>query len=336
MKAGICGAASRIERQFDNGIEPIIREVVRAALDEAGLSIADVDMVVTVASDTLDGMMVPLRSELAGAVGKNYLNVSSAAGHAMSAAATAIEAGDADNVLVVGWGAASKLVAHDGRSNQFDPFYMRPIGASPRVLAALQKQMLVASGDIREHDIEAFRARMTHILWGSETIDSASRAYGFCDGAAALVLKRIAYGEPGAIIADHSMASRSHNPLDESIDPAIWVKEAIAGFSRKPSQAPARGFIEASGSNTPAEMRAVAALLDAGFIGCDAASANGKGGGAMAWFGPATSLRALAELCGELLAKGPARKSDAGIFVDLAGPLGQHVTTMFLERRSPA
>lgn len=337
MRAGIGGVAFRVDRQFAGGIEPVIREVVRTALDEAAISLAEIDMVVTVASDSLDGMMVPLRAELAGSVGKNCLNVSSAAGHAMSAAAAAIEAGDAGNVLVVGWGAASKLVTADSRSNQFDPFYMRPLGANPRVLAALQKQALTASGATSDSAIEAFRTRMMDILWRSEKAGDASRSHGFCDGVAALVLRPVSRQEAGVVIADHAMASRSHIPLDGTMDAADWVKEAISALSGSRSREPRpRGFIETSGSNVCAEMRAMAAALDADLVACEAGSANSKGGGAMAWFGPATGLRALAAMCKGLLAQGAAAESAAGLFVDLAGPLGQHVTSMFIERRSPA
>lgn len=332
MRASIAGAACRIDRQFAGGIEPVIREVVRSTLDAAAISLADIEMVVTVASDTLDGMMVPIRAELAGALGKNYLNVSSAAGHAVCAAAAAIEAGDADTVLIVGWGAASKLAIADGRANQFDPFYMRPLGATPKVMAALQKQILVASGALSENNIEAFRARMTDRVWEGGKGD-ASQANGFCDGVAALVMRRASEGQGGIVISDHATASRSHNPLDGSFDPAAWVREAISGFSgARAKESAARGFIEVSGSSICAELRGIVASVESGLVDCDGSSANSMGGGAAAWFGPATGLRALAMLCGD----GEARDRDAGLFVDLAGPLGQHVTSIFIERRSEA
>ena len=332
MRAGIAGAACRVEREFANGIEPVIREVVRAALEAAAISLGDIDMVITVASDTLDGMMVPIRAELAGALGKTYLNVSSSAGHALSAAAAAIEAGDAAAVLVVGWGAASKLAVEDGRSNQFDPFYLRPLGASPNVLGALQKQTLIAGGLASEDDLEAFRARMAGLVW-----DGESPAGGFCDGVAAVVLRRCSDQEAGLIVADYAMASRSHMPLDGSLDPADWVNEAISGFSKAQlKDVSSQGFIEVSGSNICAEIRGIAASAETGLVNCDAESANGKGGGASAWFGPATGLRSLVKLYEDRLAGGASHEPDRGLFVELAGPLGQHVTSLLIERRSMA
>jgi hypothetical protein len=321
MKVAIVGVASRIDRQFAQGIEPVIREVVDGALEAAALSIADVDMVVTVASDTIDGMMVPIRAELAGALGKTYLNVSSSAGHAVAAAAAAIEAGDAETVLVVGWGAASKLATSDGRANQFDPFYMRPLGASPSVVAALQKQILSASGLTSEADIAAFGGRMAGACWGggAETLPG-----GFCDGAAAIVLRAVVDGVAGVMVTDHSVASRSHTPGEQLPDPGIWVNEAISALSWTSLGAP-RGFIEVSGPTLTAELRGVDAIIGSGLVECDAAAANGAGGGASAWFGPATGLRALADRC--------AGSVTTGVFVDLAGPLGQHVTGLLIEQR---
>lgn len=333
MRAGIAGAACRIGRQFADGVEPVIREVVREALDKSGLSLADIDLVTTVASDTLDGMMVPIRAELAGAFGKTYLNAPSSAGHGLSAAAAAIEAGDARTALVVGWGAASKLAEADGRSNQFDPFYMRPLGATPKVLAALQKQILTASNTLSQNEIEAFRDRMAGLLWLDAGADEA-HPYRFCDGAAALVLKRSSSEAPGVIVAEYSTASRSHSPLDGSFDPALWVSEAVERFSKARAGAAApSGLIEVGGSTVEIEMRAIATLLRTGLVRCGTDAANRTGGGAMAWFGPASGLRVLAEMWALMSTE---RDRDAALFADLAGPLGQHVTTVLLERRSEA
>lgn len=330
MKVAIAAAASRVDRQFASGIARPIRDVIRETLSAATLSLADVDLVVTVASDALDGMMVPIRAELAGALGKSYLNVPSSAGHAIAAAATALEAGDASTVLVVGWGAASKLAGDDGRANQFDPFYMRPAGATPEALAALQRRVLREAGRVSDDEIEAFRKRMADTLWPG----GGSVPPEFCDGVASVLLRRAPEDGVGLFIADHATASRSHAPLDASLDPALWVGEAIAELRAERGANPSgNGFIEVSGSSACAEMRAIAASVASGLTACGSERANGTGGGAAAWYGPATGLRGFADLCRLRL-----RDADAanGIFVDLAGPLGQLVTTVLIEQRSVA
>lgn len=328
MSAVIAGAASRIERQMAAGVEPVIREVVRAALGSAGLSLADIDMVITVASDTLDGMMVPIRAELAGALGKAYLNVPSSAGHALAAAAATIAAGDAEAVLVVGWGAASRLARSDGRANQFDPFFARPVGAAPRSVAALQNQMLTASGVVSQGEIDAFGSRMAELCWGGA---AEPAAHGFCDGAAALVIRR-SQGEGGLVIARHATSSRGQAPADGVLDPAGWVQEVATALS--PAVAGRAGGIEVSGPTLCAELRGIAGACEAGVVASNANAANAVGGGAAAWFGPATGLAGLARVWA-----GPSRSAaegDAHLFIDLAGPLGQHVTGLLIERRRAA
>jgi hypothetical protein len=330
MRAAIAGAAYRSERTLADGVDPAVRHVVRDALKAAGLTLAEVDMVVTVASDTLDGMMVPIRAELAGALGKTYLNVPSSAGHAVSAAVAAIESGDARAVLVVGWGAASKLSGADSRSNQFDPFFTRPLGATPAVMADLQEQVAVASGTVSASAIGALGARMSATLWSDHELALSARGECFCDGAAAMVLRRLNDGDSGIAVTDYATASQSRMPLDGSLDPALWVQEAVGHLSTvHPDRQRPAGRVEVSAPSMVAELRGIMAAIEAGPVACDVDRANGTGGGAAGWFGPATGLRSLASLVG-------GEGCDAGLFVDLAGPLGEHVTGILIERRSVA
>src|SRR5690606_38437738 len=123
------GAAARVGASIVADLETEVRSVVLSSLSSSNLDLAYIDAVVTVASDTLDGVMVPIRAEVAGAFGKMPLNVPSSAGHGLAAAMVLLESGQARNVLLVGWGAASKLARHDSRSIQADPFHDRPVGA---------------------------------------------------------------------------------------------------------------------------------------------------------------------------------------------------------------
>lgn len=330
MRAAIAGAAQRLESTFADGVDQEVRRVVRGALDAAGLTLEEVDMVVTVASDTLDGMMVPIRAELAGALGKTYLNVPSSAGHAISAAVAAIESGDAQVALVVGWGAASRLAEADSRSNQFDPFFTRPLGATPAVMAGLQEQVVVASGAVSASAISALGTRMIATLWGDQELPRSARGERFCDGAAAIVLRRTENGGSGLMVTDYAAASRSQMPLDGSLDPALWVREALGAFSADHAdrQRPV-GRVEVTAQSVVAELRGIMAATEAGPVDCDVDGANATGGGAGGWFGPATGLGSLARLVGD-------DRCDAGLFVDLAGPLGEHVTGILIERRSAA
>src|SRR5690606_21160183 len=153
------------------------------------------------ASDTLDGVMVPIRAEVAGAYGKSPLNVPSSAGHALAAASVLLGSGQAQRVLIAGWGAASKLALHDSRDSQASPFDDRVIGAGPAQIAALQ------AAELRQDDPDLPDAGVT-----------------FSDGAVALVLG-LARGAGETRIADFGTSSRGYYPEDDLVDPALWVRE---------------------------------------------------------------------------------------------------------------
>lgn len=312
MRAGISGAASILERQIAGGMDAVVQHVIRRALADAGVALAEVDMVVTVASDTLDGMMVPVRSDMAGALGKAYLNVPSSTGHALMAATVAIEAGEANTVLLVGWGAASKLAECDSRTNQLDPFWLRPLGVSISSLQAMQRHSLIDRGLLTDEAIEAHAFRMGGIIWGT------SQPGSFCDGAAAIVLRRVEEDSAGYVVGRTGTASRSQIPLDGNIDPKLWVDEAMARIGAERAEF---SFVEVCGQTPPAELRALAA-----FPGIEPETANAHGGCSKAWFGPAAPLRNLAALHAASKQVGTQR----GVLIDLAGPFGQHVTAIEL------
>ncbi len=60
---------------------------------------------------------------------------------------------------------------------------------------------------------------------------------------------------------------------------------------------------------------------------------NQSGGGAVAHFGAATGLRQVAEASRILMEMRSAKASAKGLVLDLSGPLGQHVTAVFLQTR---
>lgn len=292
VRVAILGAANRVDSAVVADLETEVRAAVSAALDAAGIGLAEIDSVVTVASDTLDGVMVPIRAEIAGSFGKSCMNVPSSAGHAISAAIVLIESGQASRVLVAGWGAASKLGRHDVRAIQADPFHDRRAGATPQAVADLQALEL--------------RAEFDGLPEGALT---------FTDGAVALVLGGSESGGHTRI-AETGCASRGYYPEDDGVDPALWVSEAMAKWRRPVSGAPAQ--VAVCGPSRTSEARAVSALKATG--------AGDIPSGSTAWFGPATALHQLALLDARLT--GPS--TDEAVLLDLAGPMGQHVTCLHL------
>jgi hypothetical protein len=332
MKPGamIVGCGLRLGRPFAERMEVVIRQAVLAALDESGMSMEDIDSVVTVAGDTLDGLMVASGSEIAGSYGRRYMNVPSSAGHGLAAAATQIESQGAENVLLVGWGAATKYSGFDPRRNQADPFYTRPIGASPAVVAALQAHELGELSGLDETALQSYVREMSLRAWGQAAAPGANAApgwarTGFCDGVAAIVLRPAGAAGQGVLVRDFASVSRGYSPEDERLDPAGWVGEAVSALSVTPARADAYVIVEAAAPTPIAEIRALSPL---GFRETGQKKFNPSGGGAVAHFGQATALYRVAETSRRLRAIG---KGAQGLVVDLAGPLGQHVTAIGLQ-----
>jgi acetyl-CoA acetyltransferase len=319
----IAGTGTRIGTAVRGSIEDAVRDCVHAALSAAGMASLDaIDMVVTVGSDILDGSMVATRSGIAGAYGHELMTVPSSAGHALAAAVALIESGQARHVLLVGWGEGTKFAVRDGRVIQADPFYARPVGARPAVLAALQAQRLIGSGVIDLHAAgrycTAMRARAGVALPSGATDWLTPR---WCDGAAAVVL---AAGMGGIEVCDFGTAFRPYCPEPDDLDPAGWVREAAARLSAPDVLDRALAVIEGGGPTPICEGAALRALRIRQGWAIEDARLNPSGGSAAAHFGPATGLARLAAAAAAL------RDGGQGIVVDLAGPIGQATTVILL------
>lgn len=322
ISVAIAGTGERVGRGF--AIETAVREAVCDALNEAGLSLSAIDMVVTVGSDMLDGGMVATRSGIAGAYGHELLTVPSSAGHAFAAAVSMLESNQARTVMIAGWGEGSKFAEVDGRVFQADPFYARPVGANAFAMTALQAQRLVAKGrldlvGLREYG-GTMRDRAGLPKSGSSGI-SEWLAPHWSDGACALVL---AASDGPVRVVDVGVSFRPYCPQPVDLDPAGWVSDALTWIDvAAPGDLAA---VEAGGPTAVCEIAALAPVLStAGWKATDC-RVNAAGGGATAFFGPATGLRHIAAVANAL-----AGKSGNGIAIDLAGPIGQATTVVALQ-----
>jgi hypothetical protein len=325
MMAGavaISGSGLRVGASV-GAIEDAVRAAVAEALARAGMASLDgIDMVVTVGSDILDGSMVGTRSGIAGAYGRELMTVPSSAGHAFAAAVALIQSGQADRVLLVGWGEGTKFGVRDGRIIQADPFFARPVGASATALAALQAQRL-AGRAIDLDTIAGYGAAMrARAGLAAASGPAAWFATCWCDGAVALVL---AAGGPGVAVADVGTAFRPYCPTADELDPAGWVSEAVNRFAEPGAMvnAPLEA-IETGAPTAFCEAAAVRELLARLGWAEDDPRLNPSGGGAVAHFGPATGLARIASVAARLGAGGQ------GVVLDLAGPIGQATTVILL------
>jgi hypothetical protein len=145
----------------------------------------------------------------------------------------------------------------------------------------------------------------------------------WADGASALVLTA---GVGPVLITDLATSFRPYCPEAHDLDPGIWVTEALARIRDHATADLAA--VETCGPSTACEMAASAPLLaEASWQGTDA-RVNASGGGANAYFGPATGLRHIARVATALK-----ERSGSGIAIDLAGPIGQATTVVALRGR---
>lgn len=318
----IAGTGERIGRGF--AIETAVRDAVRDALSEARLSLSAIDMVVTVGSDMLDGGMVATRSGIAGAYGNELLTVPSSAGHAFAAAVSMLESNQARTVILAGWGEGTKFAEVDGRVFQADPFYARPVGANAFAMTALQAQRLLADRRLDLVGLSEYggtmRDRAGLPKGGSSGISEWLTPH-WSDGACALVLTT---SDGPVRVVDVGVSFRPYCPQPTDLDPAVWVSDALAGM-----HVAAQGdlaVVEAGGPTTVCEIAALTPILSTVGWEPNDSRVNATGGGATAFFGPATGLRHFAAV-----ANGLVGKSGNGIAIDLAGPIGQATTVVALQ-----
>lgn len=132
-------------RRWDESTEELVHGVVKEALDDAGVSISDVDIVIAgFAPDGLAGENAPDKRFLpaAGAVGKWSMRVNTGGTTGIAAAYTAIdlvEAGYGDLALVVGVERMAQANNVPAVFNSiFDPIYERDTGLSTVSMGALR------------------------------------------------------------------------------------------------------------------------------------------------------------------------------------------------------
>jgi acetyl-CoA C-acetyltransferase len=224
----------------DVSMPGLIREAAYRALDDAGLTMADIDAVVIgKAPDFFEGMMMPesYLAEALGAVGKPLFRVHTAGsvgGSTAIVAASHVEAGVHDRVLTIGWQQQSvseamwalsfpipfqqQLVA--GAGGYFAPFireYMRRSQAPDDIgiLVALKDRLNALKNPyahLHEPDITYDSIKESFMLWEpirySETCPSSDGAFAMVLGSeAAAEQAEGATGIPPAWVLGTSMRS---------------------------------------------------------------------------------------------------------------------------------
>ena len=143
-KIAVVGLAqTRFERRItDRNYADLVYEVTTGALEDAGMTIKQIDNVVTVSNDFYDGRTISSMAvmDACGAYGKNVTTVEGDGTFGVLYGAMRIWSGFFGTTLVVGHCKGSEGVSHLITNAMFDPIYHRPLGLDAISSAALQAQ----------------------------------------------------------------------------------------------------------------------------------------------------------------------------------------------------
>lgn len=159
----------------EDSLETMIFRGAREALEEAGITRADLDGVVLAASDQTDGRAIAsmLSAGPAGAYLNDEINVASSPGHALALGYMQILSGTHARLLVSSWGKASETAGSVQAAERLsaDPFFERDGGLSSIGAAALQAQVHRAAFGERAARAAARVASRNH---GDGDVDEAA------------------------------------------------------------------------------------------------------------------------------------------------------------------
>lgn len=194
------GETPHAARRDDVNTTEIAYEAVKAALQDAGVALAEIGSAITASQDFWEGRTISSMAvnEIAGATFKSESKTASDGALALTYAAMRIVSGIDSLMLVVAHCKESQADAHTVENAAFDPYVQRQLDADETVLAAFQAQLLDIPLDDRARVVSAARARSPWLeplaaadVAGSEPSASPLRSLErapLVDGACAVVL----------------------------------------------------------------------------------------------------------------------------------------------------
>jgi len=141
-KVAVVGIAqTRFKRRIaDRNFADLVYEVTAGALEDAGMTIQQIDNVVTVSNDFWDGRTISSMAvmDACGAYGKNVSTVEGDGVFGVVYGAMRLWSGSFGTTLVVAHSKGSEGPSHLITNAMFDPIYHRPLGLDAISSAALQ------------------------------------------------------------------------------------------------------------------------------------------------------------------------------------------------------
>jgi acetyl-CoA C-acetyltransferase len=145
----IVGCAHTSTSRFTDSLEMLVFSTARRALEDAGLSLEDVDGVVTACSDQVDGRAISsmLMSGPSGGHLADEINLASSGAHALVMGFLQVASGHQDVVLVTTWGKASEGEVSNVEHLTADPYFERDVPISHVAAMGIQSQLYRTSSN---------------------------------------------------------------------------------------------------------------------------------------------------------------------------------------------
>jgi hypothetical protein len=151
----------------------VIFDVVTDALNDAGVTMDDIDGIVIAAHDLVDGRSLSsmITGPAAGAYLRDEIRVSEDGLVALSLGAARIEAGESTRIVVAAWGRASEGDPERTSRAAFDPFSEQALGMSDSVVSALRASAYLRQFPASDRDAAA-AARLRRAGVDTSVIDA--------------------------------------------------------------------------------------------------------------------------------------------------------------------
>jgi acetyl-CoA C-acetyltransferase len=220
-------AQTRFEKQnLAKTAYDLVFEMTRSALDDAGLTLADIGSVVTVSNDFVDGRTISSMAvgDAAGAHDKNIATVEGDGTFGALYGAMRVLSG-AKAALVVAHAKGSEGDPRAITNGMFDPIYQRHLGLEAVSAAALQANVYMTRHSLTEEDIarvsvknhgNARRNPFAHLAMDL-TVEAVMASRKLADPIKLLDCSPVSDGAAALIIADAATLRRCrHRP--------VWIK----------------------------------------------------------------------------------------------------------------
>jgi len=213
-------------RKRDKTYYDLFYEVAKAALEDSGLTLSDVDNVVTVSNDFLDGRTISSMAvgEAAGGSDKNISTVEGDGSFGALYGAMRVLSGFRASLIVVHSKGSEGNMRYVTNA-MFDPIYHRPLGIESIAASALQANAYMQKYGLSEEDFalisvknhgNALHNPYAHLPM-TITVDEVMRSQKLADPLKLLDCSPISDGAAAIIIADKSTALKSAKK-------PVWIK----------------------------------------------------------------------------------------------------------------